>query len=133
MSRVEKAAELHKCKYNCAQCVFAALGDLTGVDEKASLSIAGGFGSGARNGDLCGAVSGALMALGVIYPFYENGDMDSKKRIEKAAKEFTDKFRSEYGSIVCRELKDPEKGRVSCHELIKGAVKIAEEMIENKE
>ena len=66
MGAKEKALALHAQGFNCAQCVLSALGDYTGMDEKTALAISAGFGGGVRCGEICGAVSGAVMALGNI-------------------------------------------------------------------
>ena len=60
----QRALDYHKNGYNCAQSVFAACCEYTGMDEKTALAISAGFGGGARSGELCGAVTGAIMAEG---------------------------------------------------------------------
>ena len=58
----QRALDYHKNGYNCAQSVFAACCEYTGMDEKTALAISAGFGGGARSGELCGAVTGAIIA-----------------------------------------------------------------------
>lgn len=62
----QRALDYHKSGYNCAQSVFAACCEYTGMDEKTALAISAGFGGGARSGELCGAVTGAIMAEGLV-------------------------------------------------------------------
>jgi C_GCAxxG_C_C family probable redox protein len=100
----KKAGDIHSLGFNCAQCVLLALSDLTGLDEKTSLAIAGGFGGGMRAAEVCGAVSGAIMAIGLCFPFTESGDILAKDRIAAATREFHAMFREAEGSLICREL-----------------------------
>ena len=68
MNRCKLANDYHRRGFNCCQSVLAAFSDLTGMSEQESFNVAGGFGSGAGTGELCGAVSGAVMTLGLLTP-----------------------------------------------------------------
>ena len=76
--RAEQAREYFTAGYNCAQAVFASFSKELGLDEKQALKIGGCFGSGMRKGEVCGACTGALMALGLKYGQDEIGDVESK-------------------------------------------------------
>jgi C_GCAxxG_C_C family probable redox protein len=105
MSNVEKAVELFD-RFNCAQSVFAACGPSEGVSEQVCLLVAGPFGGGlGRTGETCGAVTGALMALGVRHgqgmvtdPAAARGPLYDRVAA------FLDAFRERHGAITCREL-----------------------------
>lgn len=102
--RKQKAAELFSAGYNCSQSVFAAFCDLTGYDEKAALRLASSFGGGiARHRDVCGAVSGAAMVLGMLYG-YDKPDKEACKEHYARVSEFLNAFKEANGSLVCREL-----------------------------
>ena len=65
--------------------------------------IASGLCSGiARSGDLCGAVSGGILALGAIVG--RNSPADSIDPIYAAVRELKRAFAQAYGSTNCREL-----------------------------
>lgn len=65
MTRSEKAISDFSKGYNCAQSVFSAFSEESGIDEEQSRSIAGGFGAGfGRLQETCGAVTGAIMVIG---------------------------------------------------------------------
>ena len=104
-----KAAELFLGGYNCAQSVVVAFSDLTGLDESFSARMASSFGGGmGRMREVCGAVSGMLMVLGLLYGYDTPGDDVSKKQLYTVVQQLSGKFREEVGSIVCREiLKNP--------------------------
>ncbi len=101
---VETPGKIHESGYNCAQSVLYSLNDLTGLGRKKSLALAGGFGGGMRAAEVCGAVSGAVMALGLIFPFSDAKDMAAKDRIAEVTREFHKRFRAKNKCIICREL-----------------------------
>ncbi len=101
----EKAVALFKEGYNCAQAVFAAFSDMTGLDEQTSFKLASSFGGGfGRQREVCGAVSGMVMAAGIICGYDSPTDNTAKKDhytlVQRLMKEFSD----ENGSYICREL-----------------------------
>lgn len=104
-----KAGELFLGGCNCAQAVFLAFSDVTGIDQKVAAKLSSPFGGGmGRMREVCGAVSGMLMVLGTLYG-YDEQDGDAKKRqLYKDVQALAGKFREECGSIICREiLKNP--------------------------
>ena len=66
-NRLERAVELRAESYNCAQAVIAAVANDVGITEEAAFGFAGGFGGGLRLGEVCGAATGAVMAIGLRY------------------------------------------------------------------
>ena len=103
------AGELFLKGYNCAQAVVVAFSDVTGLDESFSAKLSSSFGGGmGRMREVCGAVSGMLMVLSILYGYDTPGDDGSKKRLYTEVQDLAGKFREEVGSIVCREiLKNP--------------------------
>ena len=63
MTKSEKALELFSNNFNCSQAVLTAFAPDFGLDEQLALKLGTSFGGGARNGEICGAVSGALLIL----------------------------------------------------------------------
>ena len=104
-----KAAELFLGGYNCAQSVMVAFCDVTGLEENFAARMASSFGGGmGRMREVCGAVSGMLMVLGLLYGYDTPGDDVSKKAQYQTVQALSAKFREQVGSIVCREiLKNP--------------------------
>ena len=103
------AAELFCKGYNCAQAVAVAFSDMTGLSEEFSAKLASSFGGGmGRMREGCGAVSGMLLVLGLLYGYSEPGDDAAKKAQYRDIQSLAGKFREEVGSILCREiLKNP--------------------------
>ena len=105
-----KAGELFLGGCNCAQAVFLAFTDVTGMDTKTAAMISSSFGGGmGRMREVCGAVSGMLMVLGYLYGYDDTVQNDSQKQTHyKNIQALAGKFREECGSIICREiLKNP--------------------------
>jgi C_GCAxxG_C_C family probable redox protein len=87
---------------NCAQSVFSAFAPSHGLDEETAVKIAAPFGGGmARTGETCGAVTGALMALGLARG---TATPEGKEEGYRLAREFMDRFEEKHGSLLCREL-----------------------------
>ena len=108
MNRFEKAFALHAEGYNCAQAVIGAYADIIGIGEQEAVSIGAGFGGGAGTGELCGAVSGAVMVLGLMTPVDMNDPVGSKKRTTALGKEFQKRFVEKFRHLRCHDLlRDP--------------------------
>ena len=107
MDHVTLAGDLFLEGYNCAQAVAVAFVDVTGLDKQTAAKLAAPFGGGmGRMREVCGAVSGMLMVLGMLYG-YSNADADSpKKELYQQVQALAEQFRTENGSILCRDLLD---------------------------
>ena len=103
------AGDLFLGGYNCAQSVVLAFCDVTGLEKDFAARMASPFGGGmGRLREVCGAVSGMLMVLGLLYGYDTPGDDISKKAQYQDVQALCGQFREEVGSIVCREiLKNP--------------------------
>ena len=140
-----KAGELFLTGSNCAQAVILAFNDITGLDDKTALRLSSPFGGGiGRMREVCGAVSGMFMVLGLLYGYEEPGEKDcNKKALYKEVQDLADKFRAECGSIICREiLKNPPSdpnptprtaefyAKRPCARMVMTAARILDEFIE---
>ena len=140
------AEENFKRGYNCAQSVLLAFGDLTGLEEDTALRLSSSFGGGlGRLREVCGAVSGGAMVLGLLRGYDDPSDSEAKKTHYRLIQDFADRFRAENGSIICRELlsgvkvqegNDPEQRTAEyykkrpCPELVRQASDLIEELLE---
>lgn len=105
MNCEEKAIGLFKEGYNCAQAVFLAFEDVIGIDRETALKLSSSFGGGmGRMREVCGAVSGMFMVLGCLYGYDRAEDTEGKKEHYALIREAAQKFKDEYGSIICREI-----------------------------
>lgn len=105
MDEKQKAGELFLEGFNCAQAVFTAFSHRFGIDEDTAKRISAGLGGGVgRNREVCGAVSGAAMAIGSIKAATQGEDAKGKQENYELVREFCEKFKEIHGSIICREL-----------------------------
>lgn len=143
-SAADEAARVFDEGYNCAQAVFSVFAPRYGLDGETAARTACAFGGGmARGGDACGAVTGALMAIGLALGGGRTSDGDEKAAAYDAAREFMKRFRERNGAVACRELLGCEIGTPEGHErakraglfddlcpkLVRGAVETLEEML----
>ena len=142
MDKKQIALDAMSKKFNCAQSVFVALSDDAGTSRDTALKTAACFGGGMRCGEVCGAVTGALMALGMEYGSCKENDLEGKKFAGQKTLEFLKKFKEENGTILCRELlkydagnpvkmkEAIQKGHADvCTKAVCDAVEIAEGML----
>lgn len=104
MEHTEIAKELFSKRYHCSQAVFAAFAEELGISEETALKTGACFGGGMCKGEVCGACSGALMALGMKYGRHTDDDMESQQKANDYAVRFLDEFAKKNGSYLCREL-----------------------------
>lgn len=105
LPEIERAASLFEQGFSCSQSVFSAYAERFGLDGELALRVSGAFGGGmGRLGATCGAVTGALMVIGLKYAKIKPEDDESKERTYALVQQFAERFRQRNGSTVCREL-----------------------------
>jgi len=93
--------------YNCAQAVLFSQKDRTGLSEDASLKIATGFGAGmGRTQHVCGAVSGAVLTLNLLYGRGKDEGKEKQEEVYAKIQSFILAFEARCRTIECRELLD---------------------------
>lgn len=105
MTHAEKARDLFLEGYSCSQAVFIAYCDLTGIDEKTAALIASSFGGGmGRMREVCGAVSGMFMAVGILYGYDDPSATSEKTAHYARIQELARRFKERNTSIICRDI-----------------------------
>ncbi len=103
--RVERARAAFLKGYNCTQAVVVAYADLTGIDTDTVASLVEPLGGGmGRLREVCGAVSGMFMISSVVRRDEPSDDRTGRARKYEGVQLLAERFRTECGSIVCREL-----------------------------
>ena len=88
--------------FNCSQAVFCAFAPKFGIDDETALKLTSPFGGGvAHQGQVCGAVTGALMALGLARG---SDTVETKDETYRMAENFIRRFRERHDTILCRDL-----------------------------
>ena len=136
MDYVEEAVQLFEDGYMCSQAVLAVFCEEFGLSREQAFKISISFGGGMRKGEVCGACTGAIMALGLRYG-------ENKSKSDEMCVKFLDSFKKENGSYICRDLLDcdirTEEGikyaidnnlfKEICPKMVESAAKIAQELI----
>ncbi|MBN2278962.1 MAG: C_GCAxxG_C_C family protein [Candidatus Marinimicrobia bacterium] len=127
MNQIEKALKFSANNYNCAQSVFAAYCDWFDVSENLAKQIAAGFGAGVgKSENICGAITGAVMLLG-LKNYHEFGNLEEKEKIYAITQRFVRQFKEIHGSDNCQILLDlKEKNNFECSRYIQSACEILE-------
>lgn len=103
--RVKYAVEMFNEGHSCSQAIAAAYGDRFGLDKDTALRIASGLGGGiGRTGNICGAVTGAVLILGLKFGTANPKDKNAKYATYKKVQDFCEEFQTRAGSLICREL-----------------------------
>ena len=143
MVRVETAVKCFQEGQNCAQALLSTYGTEFGLGHESALSVASCFVGGiCFAGGICGAVTGALMVIGLQSGCKLADPKQSNQAACELGQKFIEEFKRRHQSCVCRELihcdiSTPElaaraerKGVFAtvCAELVRAAAQILDEM-----
>jgi len=142
MSKVQQAVSAFQSGFNCSQAIVRTYGPDYGLSPLDSLRVSCGFGGGMRRGDTCGAVTGALMVLGLRCGPRDTSDTAAKTEVYSRVVTFCSSFESRCGSRYCRDLlgcdistpQGMEHARANnlfktvCPKMVQAAAEILEEM-----
>jgi len=107
LTRADEAAACFGSGFSCSQAVCSAFAGDFGIDRDTALKLSCGFGGGmSHSGHTCGAVSGAVMVIGMKYGRTTPDDPESKERTYAKAREFITEFLRRNHSISCTTLLD---------------------------
>ncbi len=140
---MKKARELFLSNDNCAQAVFVTVLEEKGLYFEQAPIVASGFGGGiSRRGEMCGAVTGAVMAIGMLQNRKYTEPGEHRNYTYESVGEFIEKFNEVHDSPICNDLlgfdiRDPEAKKKGsdegvfkniCPKYVIDAVKIVLEM-----
>lgn len=142
-SASQRALALFNSGYCCSEAVLLAFAELSGIKSEMIPAIATGFCGGlARTGNVCGAVCGAIMVIGLVTG--RHTQTDSRQKNHELVRALISQFEGKYGSIICRELTqirrelatgrsptpDPHP-RMKCADLVAEAARLATALLSN--
>lgn len=105
MDHADKACELFAGGSNCAQAVFGAFSDVTGMDYDLALRLSSSFGGGmGRMREVCGTCSAMFMVAGILYGLGESYSHEEKTEHYKRIQELAARFKEKHSTIICGEL-----------------------------
>ncbi|MCE5341458.1 MAG: C-GCAxxG-C-C family protein [Planctomycetaceae bacterium] len=143
MNATDKALALQKEGFSCSQAVLAAFCNQFGVDKNIALKIGSSFGGGMHLNQTCGAVTGALMVIGLKHGRIKADDIAAKMKNIEVATKFAKKFKERHKTLSCAELlgcdistpaglqkaKDNNLIKQFCPDYVKSACEILEELL----
>jgi len=140
-NKVNEALACFDEGFNCAQSVVCSYCEELGLDKKNALKASCGFGGGmGRLQETCGAVSGAILLIGLKYGKLTKEDEAAKEKTYATVREFSALFKERNKTTCCRELLGfdllstdhqiaKEKIKKVCPKMIQDAVEIAEKLL----
>lgn len=148
MNKQEKAIQYFRAHFNCSQAVFTVFGAENGLSEEQCLRIACGFGGGMGRQQLtCGAVTGAAMALGLVYGKGIDDPEEKKTGTYGKVRTLFNEFQELHGSTTCLtllkdlDMNDPADNEkihelglfaTHCERYVRDCIKITEKLIKEK-
>lgn len=104
-TRSDVAVEKFLAGYNCTQAVLYSFCDDLHFDKDQALRLACGFGAGmARKQEVCGAISGGIVAIGLKHGRGEGQDRTPTEETYRKVRELMSRFESKHGTCICRTL-----------------------------
>jgi C_GCAxxG_C_C family probable redox protein len=143
MTKPDDAAAYFNEGFSSSQAVISVFSEDLGLELETARKISCGFGAGmGRTDNICGAVTGAMMVIGMKYGKAQAGDDTAKEKTYALVQEFLKQFKEQHGSISCTELlgynlRDPGQRRqahesdtvaTKCPEFARNAVTILEKL-----
>jgi C_GCAxxG_C_C family probable redox protein len=147
---VTKADDAHRSfisRFTCSAAVFSTFSKELGLDPDTAKKIACGFGAGiSKTGNICGAVSGAIMVIGLKFGKTQEGDDAATEKTRALVRQFIHEFTEKNGSVNCTELlgynisnpdeyaraRDEEIFVTKCPMLVRDATEIVENILKNE-
>ncbi len=103
--RIEQAVTCFQDGYYCSQAILSTYASEMDLPVETALKLASGFGGGmARQGKTCGAVTGAIMAIGLKHGSITPDDSCAEEVIYAKIKRLTTKMEDLFHTTVCSEL-----------------------------
>ncbi|WP_243450250.1 C-GCAxxG-C-C family protein [Desulfosporosinus sp. Sb-LF] len=148
LMKSDVAIECFSSGFNCAQAVFSTYCDALGLETELAKRIACGFGAGMGYiGETCGAVTGAIMLIGLKYGKVDVDDNAAKDITYELVQEFTKRFKAINSSVKCKELlgfdlsipedldtvKEKQLFSILCPKFVRDSSEIIEELLEVSE
>ena len=105
MSKADDAVNTFISGFNCSQAVLSAFSADYGLDTVMAYRVGAAFGGGIGHlGETCGAVTGAVLVIGLHYGMTVNDGSQSNRQAYDKVLELAAEFKARNGTIKCREL-----------------------------
>ena len=111
---IDQVQDLFNAGYSCAQCVCCSFAAQLNLSQKELYRISAGFGGGMASGEVCGAVAGAIMVIGLKSASRnaDTKDTYAKEYTYQQCHKFMMNFKNHTGSLCCRDLIGFDFGKI---------------------
>jgi len=114
-----EANELFRSGFNCSQAIVAVFSEEHGFPAETALKIAYPFGRGMGGcGHTCGALTGAMMVIGMKYGTASQNETDKMKLAREKTRRLIEIFESEHGTTLCNDLTGFDQRKLNGPELM---------------
>ena len=143
--KVKSAVDTYRnTEFNCAQSVLSEFAPRLGMDVETAMKVSCGLGSGmGRTGNMCGALSGGMLVLGLRYGMTDPDSAEDKERTYEKVAELHDKIKALHGFSNCTDLmgvdigtqeglqeaKDKDLSNKVCAKIVGDVARILEELL----
>ena len=143
--KAKDAVEMYRnTEFNCAQSVLAEFAPQFGMDRDTAMKVACGLGSGmGRSGNICGAISGGMLVLGLKYGMTDPDSPEDKKLTYQKVCELLEKVIAKQKFTNCTDLmgvdigteeglqeaKDKDLSNKVCSKIVGDVARILEELL----
>lgn len=128
---IETTMKYYDKKYdlNCAECILAAVNEEYDLNiSQQTLMTMSSFGGGMAIGSTCGAATGAIAALGVMFT---NERGHNSPHVREMTCKFLNEFNKRMGNLDCISLKDKYfEVETRCEKIMKVSSQILEELVQ---
>ncbi len=105
MTEISQARKMFEEGHTCSQAVLTAFAQRYDMDPDLALKLSCSFGGGmGRQGLTCGAITGAMMVLGLDAGRVDLDDDASRERNDALVQEFFARFKMKFKTFNCNEL-----------------------------
>ncbi|MDD1659914.1 MAG: C-GCAxxG-C-C family protein [Methanomicrobiales archaeon] len=103
MTKSDDAVHCFRDGFTCSSTVFSTFSEGMGIDPDTAKKCSCGFGAGiSKTGNICGAVSGAILVIGPNYGKTKPGNDAATEKTRGLVREFIREFSARHGSVNCR-------------------------------
>ena len=145
--KVKSAVETYRnTGFNCAQSVLSEFAPQFGMDRDTAMRVACGFGAGmGRSGNMCGAVTGGILVLGLKYGMMDPESPEDKEKTYEKVVKLLDRIMATHSSANCNDLMGVDIGTPEglqeaqekdlsdkvCSKIVGDVTRILEELLED--
>lgn len=142
--RVNQAVDYFKGPFSCSQAIMLTFATQLGMDNETAIRLGTGFAGGmGRHAEVCGAVTGAVMVIGLKHGMKNKNDDEARTKTYELVAELFKRFSAKHNSVLCktilgcdistvegRELASSEnRFKTLCPEFVRTAAEILEDIL----